>query len=398
MARRRRTSRLYYREGRGWYSDFRDFRDIGGEFGGKMKAMIPPGGRHATHDESTAQRLMLTHLGELEERRRHRQGGGDPQLRPYASMILQRETEHGLKESTVRRKRDSLRNVLDFFGADVRLSEIDVARVYEYVTWRSGQPGRKGTPISAWTIHNELNALSSIYRWAVSERAARQNPVSMMPRRPRRPSLEQAYLEEDEAARLLAAAATLDAGAAESGRAGQVTFLHAIVATFLLTGGRKKEILGLLQADIHEGRCVRIRPNRFRSLKRERHARSVPLWPQLGDTLSSYREGLTAAGVEPRPNGLLFPSPKTGRMLTDLRGPIGRALELAEIDKHITLHSLRHSYVASRLQTLSNGAPVAPYTVAKELGHRGTEQIEQTYGHLLDNPRRREVVAYTPGS
>ena len=49
---------------------------------------------------------------------------------------------------------------------------------------------------------------------------------------------------------------------------------------------------------------------------------------------------------------------------------------MAEIDKHTTLHSLRHRYTAARLQTTDGGAPVSVYTVMRELGHSTLSLIE----------------------
>ena len=40
------------------------------------------------------------------------------------------------------------------------------------------------------------------------------------------------------------------------------------------------------------------------------------------------------------------------------------------------------------------GAPVAAWTVAKELGHTGTAMIEKTYGHLGEVRHRSEAVEY----
>ena len=37
----------YFRQGRGWYGDFRGL-------GGKREALIPPGGTHATQDQDVA--------------------------------------------------------------------------------------------------------------------------------------------------------------------------------------------------------------------------------------------------------------------------------------------------------------------------------------------------------
>jgi len=42
----------------------------------------------------------------------------------------------------------------------------------------------------------------------------------------------------------------------------------------------------------------------------------------------------------------------------------------------------RHTYCATRLQTLDQGAPVSLYTVGKELGHGGDSLVRRVYGHL----------------
>jgi len=52
----------------------------------------------------------------------------------------------------------------------------------------------------------------------------------------------------------------------------------------------------------------------------------------------------------------------------------------------------RHTYATARLQTTDRGAPVAAWTVAKELGHSGTAMLEKTYGHLGEVRHRSEIV------
>ena len=81
-------------------------------------------------------------------------------------------------------------------------------------------------------------------------------------------------------------------------------------------------------------------------------------------------------------------------MLSDVRGSLSHALRNAGIDKAVTLHSLRHTYAAARLQTTDHGAPVSIFTVMRELGHRSIGLIESTYGHLLDVRHRSSVVEY----
>jgi integrase len=54
----------------------------------------------------------------------------------------------------------------------------------------------------------------------------------------------------------------------------------------------------------------------------------------------------------------------------------------------------RHTYCAARLQTLDHGAPISPFTVARELGHGGTALVERVYGHLGTVRHRSEFVEY----
>jgi integrase len=71
-----------------------------------------------------------------------------------------------------------------------------------------------------------------------------------------------------------------------------------LLATFLLTGGRRAEVLGLEISDVSFPRnTVTFRPNRFRRLKTATSARVVPVWPQLRDILTAYLSVRTAAMV-----------------------------------------------------------------------------------------------------
>lgn len=81
-------------------------------------------------------------------------------------------------------------------------------------------------------------------------------------------------------------------------------------------------------------------------------------------------------------------------MLTDIRGSLHKAQSAAEITKHLTLKVLRHTYTAARLQTTDHGAPISPYTVMRELGHRTISLIEGTYGHLMHARHRTPHVVY----
>ena len=95
--------------------------------------------------------------------------------------------------------------------------------------------------------------------------------------------------------------------------------MYPLLATFLLTGGRKSEVLGLEVDDVslRPGK-VYVRPNEWRRLKSKRSKRTVPLWPQLEEILRDYvvqRERKGGVG------SLLFPSGRGSeeRMITDVR-------------------------------------------------------------------------------
>lgn len=170
--------------------------------------------------------------------------------------------------------------------------------------------------------------------------------------------------------------------------------LHAITATFLLTGGRKAEVLGLAVEDVSfDRRTVTFRPHPWRRLKTRTSHRTVPLWPQLEEILRGYIFG----GHGPRPGGLLFPSTRAEepQPIKDLRKALDAVAERAGWAKgEIRTKMFRHTYCAARLQTLDHGAPISPFTVAREMGHGGQALVDRVYGHLGDVRHRSDAVEY----
>ena len=84
-------------------------------------------------------------------------------------------------------------------------------------------------------------------------------------------------------------------------------------------------------------------------------------------------------------------------MRRDLRKALDRIGALAGFPiGYVRTKPFRHTYGSMRIQTVDSGEPVAIYTVSRELGHRDTKMVEQTYGHLLNQRHRRAVVSYRP--
>lgn len=401
---RKRKSRIYWKRGRA-YGDFRDL-------GGKREALVPEGDTRATTDPDIATKLASDRVAELEAEREVREretkdralGIRRPRsesLAAFAAHHLRRKAEDG--EATrqwLTQAERHLREAVRFFGGSIDLGALSPRGMSRYVNHlRSLENGRGGN-LSDTSVRKYLNFLSNLFRRAVAEGYVPSNPVGDMYAKPTEAKVEAEYLAPEEAALLLEAARTclapVDKVRQEHGGAISAhpnPHLHPILASFLLTGGRKSEALGLEVDDVsfRLGK-VYFRSNRWRRLKTKRSKRTVPLWPQLRDTLEAYvlereREGglgsLLFASVGGRPRGDTKDQPE--RMIRDLRRALGRIGKRAGFPEgHVRLHMLRHTYTAARIQTLDRGAPVSLYTVARELGHASTDMIEDRYGHLHD--------------
>ncbi len=395
MGRQSKKSRIYWRERGGTrraYADVRDYADVGGG----REALVAEGEKLATADETTAQVLLARRLEQLDGTRRGRALHGEtPQvtLADFAASHLvaeaesQKFTEHWLEVTE-----KCLDRAIDFLGAERDLASITVADVRRWANRLLATPnGRKGT-MSASSVRHHLNCLSNLYKGARAERVVPSgyDPVGDFDEKPSPARGEARWLEIHDAALLLAAARTYRP-APDKGGWRPVPFAHELIATFLLTGGRESEVLGLEVDDVSLDRgVVTFRPNAWRRLKTGTSHRSVPLWPQLREALERYV-------AEHPPSRLLFPSYRTGEeaMLTDFRKLLDSvAVRAGWKAGEIRSKMFRHTYCAARLQTLDGGAPVSSFTVAREMGHGGESMVRRVYGHLGQVRHRAEAVEY----
>ncbi len=364
--------RMFWREGRGWYLDMR-------ALGAGRSALVDRerGESGACQDFDRAYELAKARL-EL--------GGEDPGLRAYARHHLQRKALRR-RPGTIERDEISLRRICDWLECvlrrEPRLSDVNEAVLLRYIAWR-------GPQVAEQTLLHELHALSNLFKRAIAEHKARFNPV---------PNAKVAddvtvhrdkpdWLEIGEAASLLRVTREMDAEKLNR----RCPYLYPIVATGLLSGGRPGEVRGMERRDIDfEGGRVWFRHNEWRRLKRAWHERSVPLWPQLLQILEDYIDGQ-------QPRDLMFPSHLTGRMYTNLNDGLRAAFRRTGLLKETRFYILRHTYCATRLQTLDRGQPVSAFTVAEEMGHRDLNLIMKTYGHLQRDRQRLSRVEYREAS
>lgn len=280
---------------------------------------------------------------------------------------------------------------MDYFGAERDLTAITVTEVRAWVEHLRAQPSRLGGLTSGGTVRHHLNALSNLYRRAQGEGYVipGYNPVAALMEKPNAERQEARWLEVHHAALLLEVARTMTLRRPDLA----IPFLYPLVATCLLTGGRRAEVLGLEVSDVSfDRRTVTFRPHDHRRLKTPTSARVVPLWPQLEEILRPY-----VFGLDHPPTRLLFPA-RTDvgeRMVTNFDKALDQLGIRAGWQRgEIRSKMFRHTYCAARLQTLDHGAPVSVYTVGRELGHGGDSLVRRVYGHLGDIRQRSEVMEY----
>jgi hypothetical protein len=166
------------------------------------------------------------------------------------------------------------------------------------------------------------------------------------------------------------------------------------LAAFLLSGGRRAEVLGLKLDDVSFDRAtITFRPHAHRRLKTRTSWRVVTLFPQLAEILRAYVFGVRLE----QGGGLLFPSFATGSeaMLVDVRKLLDRiGIRAGWKAGELSTRVFRHTWTAARLQTLDRGAPVSLYTVSRELGHGSEEMVRRVYAHLGTSRHRSEVVEF----
>ncbi len=247
-----------------YYADLRSL-------GGMKEALKPTGERRgrATSDPEVAEKLLADRVNELLARRNRgeRLTGGVaqrnvPGLKAFAAAHLVAKAKAGkVTDNWLERTENRLRLAVEFFGARRALASIEVPDVEAWLAWLQERPGRRRNgELSGGALRHYVNALSNMYRRAQAEHVVPPgyNPAAAMLEKPTAKREEARWLEVHEAALLLESARTYtptnpwtpqDGKPAD--RDPSIPFMYALTATFLLTGGRKAEVLGLEVGDIN---------------------------------------------------------------------------------------------------------------------------------------------------
>ena len=137
-------------------------------------------------------------------------------------------------------------------------------------------------------MRRHLFTLSAVYRFAQESELLPPgfNPVAAFREKPRPPQREAQWLEVPDAALLLESARTLPTVETAAGQGIGAALAYPLLATFLLSGGRRAEVLGLELDDVSFDRgTVTFRPHAHRRLKTRTSWRVVPLFPQLAEIM-----------------------------------------------------------------------------------------------------------------
>jgi integrase len=217
-------------------------------------------------------------------------------------------------------------------------------------------PTKHGEKRSLATVNNHLRVLSKVFSLAVDDDFVESNPCFRV-RKFRLNNQRMRVLSAGEERELMIA---LEAN----------PLVRQIVTVALHTGLRRGEIFGLTWDDLDFEREL-IKIQETKSGKK----RMVP----MNAVVRSLFQGLK------RQNDLVFPSPRTGKRLHDIKKTFRQAVESVGL-KDFRFHDLRHT-AATRM---ADGGADA-FTLAKILGHSNI-QMTARYTHATDAAIRRAVA------
>lgn len=312
----------------------------------------------------------------------------DLTLRTYATSWLTSMLRSLGRATGIRYAGDLETHVLPLLG-DLPLVELTGRDVRGWLAETAKKVKPNGKPYSGETVAGWYRVLHTVLNAAAADGVIPFNPASHIkpPRNLESGAAKQA-LTPEELGKVLCLARVHEPD------------YYAFLSVLALTGMRHGEAAGLRWEDVDEtSGVIRIRRSATRGIlgsTKTRKTRVVGLSPALQETLREHREALEREGHPGLDEGWMFPvygklpkdaspdapRPAALRHHTALSKPLKRLLELAGIDKHVTVHGLRRSHV-DVLRRLGVDAVVEHATV----GH-SSERMREHYSHVAFDERR----------
>jgi integrase len=333
----------------------------------------------------------------LNAARRSGQGKQKPRNATISSFLpefMKRWTNEGGRDGRPRSEREiaELQNVklyrAEQFFEDTALAKITRALVIDWshrllsdpgLTRRAVEAGETERPsgLSKRSVKHHVAALHNLFEHAIEAGLLPEghNPCHKITKRLRVEKQKPKWLSPAEAVKFLKAAKA------------EGDDFRALVMTLFFTGARLGEVLGLRVEDVRlDDNEVHIYANEHRRVKNASSDRTMSLWPRLRPVLMEW--------IGERTDGLVFPDDAGGKRKYIHRQAWARVCEATGL--RLNPHGARHTYISQRRQCLDGGKPVSDSTVAEEVGHTTTDQIEKTYGHVAKVRVRVEGFDYAP--
>jgi integrase len=260
--------------------------------------------------------------------------------------------------------------------------------------WRAKMRREKG--LKASSLNRRITALKAVLNWAVKREIIETNSMAKLERlREEDSNTKLRYLSPEERKRLFAALderETLIRNAREShngwlesrekdvlpdlSRCAFVDHLKPMIIVSLNTGIRKGSLFQLRWSDIdfQEG-ILTIQPSAEKSSK----LLHIPMNEELEETLKAWQRQTRGKG-----DGLVFPSPRTGKVLSNCQTAWENLLKSADI-KNFRWHDMRHDFASQLVM-----AGIDLNTVRDLLGHADLKMTLR-YAHLVPENKRQAV-------
>jgi integrase len=254
---------------------------------------------------------------------------------------------------------------------------------------RAARGGKQG-PFGNSHIRHHLNALSLLFRRAISEGLlpSGANPVAGLLKKPPIPKSRTEWLEPPQLALALESARTYDPLREHGGRE-PLTCAYELLAFMILTGCRDDEARRMDVGHVHLADEYLEIPG----TKTEDSDRTMPLHRQLGEILQAY---LVRTGRIFQKDAPLFVSDRTGGRVGDARKAFDAITRRAGLPaRRLRSRTLRVSYITHRLLSLDEGRPVTTEMVRQEVGHSGSSKmIERVYARVSRRKERLDPFAF----
>ncbi|HYN49826.1 MAG TPA: tyrosine-type recombinase/integrase, partial [Thermoleophilaceae bacterium] len=265
------------------------------------------------------------------------------------------------KATTIKDYRGYVHGHFEPFFRDRPIDRIDEGWVAAYLKHKRG----KG--LSAKTVHNHLNFMHGLFKFAVKRGWAGHNPVALVdrPRKPHRSSTRLQFLQPVELEAVIRAAPDDALGAVE----------RPLYLTAAMTGMRQGELIALPWIDVDwVARRIRVADNFPRGrtdqadTPKSHEGRSVPMADSVAAELERHFQRSRFCG-DP---DLVFGHPQTGKPLdpSKIRRRFVSALKRAGVGE-ITFHELRHTFGT---QLAAAGVPLR--TIQEWMGHADAKTTE----------------------